>query len=199
MRRVMIPTWKKVCLTIVLLLIVTTVSCFIVMCNFDSQLADYGRTAKYLSNFGYARAFEVSSLDYESLIKKYGVPTKEESKDILESTGNRIIHLEYPEFNMACVEFKEADGTMKKSLFLIVVKDDSIRFGRKSIRIGSTREEVHRAYAQEPPISTDELKNSAEDYPNVDEGFYGEDWSRILFCYDENGIVESMAYEPPAF
>jgi hypothetical protein len=58
---------------------------------------------------------------------------------------------------------------------------------------------VHNAYEKEPVINQDELAYSSEDFPGLDEGFYGDNWSRILFCYDDEGIVTSMAYEPPSF
>jgi hypothetical protein len=169
------------------------------MCHYDKQFTDYGRNAEYLSNFGYARAFNVNRLDYESLSQKYGTPINKETQAIPDSTDKRIIFMHYPSFEMCCVEYKETDGTVARALYLLIVLDDTLQFGRNQIGIGSTREEVHRAYAKEPAISAKELAYSAEDYPDVDEGFYGEDWSRILFCYDDNGVVESMAYQPPAF
>lgn len=44
-----------------------------------------------------------------------------------------------------------------------------------------------------------EIVYSAEDFPNLDEGYFGEDWSRILFSFDDAGFVTSIAYEPPSF
>ncbi|MEZ4627880.1 MAG: hypothetical protein R2912_07285 [Eubacteriales bacterium] len=80
----------------------------------------------------------------------------------------------------------------------MTVWGESIKFGRKQIGVGSSREEVHKAYENEPIISQSELAFSLEDFPNLDEGYFGEDWSRILFCYNDAGIVTSMAFEPPS-
>ena len=180
-------------------LIVIVVALLVMMCRYDQQFTDYGRKAEYLSNRGYARVFKVNRLKYDSISNEYGLPIKEETQAIPEVTDRRLVFMQYPSFELCCVEYKETDGTVARTLYLLIVLDDTLQFGRNLIGIGSTREEVHRAYAKEPAISAKELAYSAEDYPDVDEGFYGEDWSRILFCYDENGIVESMAYEPPAF
>lgn len=184
---------------IILGLIASATALFITMWHYDTQFTDYGRNAEYLTNFGYARAFKVNRLDYESILKKYGVPIKEETQAIPDSTDRHVVLMQYPSFDMSCVEYEKTDGTVGRNLFLLIIQNDTIRFGRDEIRIGSTQEEVHRAYSKELKISVEELVYSAENYPNVDEGFYGEDWSRILFCYDDNGFVESMAYEPPAF
>lgn len=186
-------------LTILLILIALFISGYIVMCNYDSQYTDYGRKSSYLTNFGYARALGVNHIEYDTLRQKYGTPVEEEAYLSPGSPGTQCMRAEYPALKLYCVVGEENHGVSERSLFLVVVRDDSIHFGRKSIHIGSTMEEVHEAYADEPAISETELAYSAEDYPAVDEGFYGEDWSRILFCYDENNKVESMAYEPPEF
>ena len=190
---------KKRFKVVIIGLVLVFIVLFVVVFHYDTQFTDYGRKAEYLSNYGYARAFKVNRLDYESIFKKYGVPIEEEIQAIPESSDRHIVLMQYPSFEMTCVEFEKADGSIGRNVAFIVVQNDTIHFGTEKIHIGSTQEEVHRAYAKEPMVSTEELAYSAEDYPNVDEGFYGEDWSRILFCYDENGVVESMAYEPPAF
>ena len=190
---------KPPLLTILLILIALFVAGYIVMCNYDSQYTDYGRKSTYLTNFGYARALGVNRIEYDTLHKKYGTPVTEETYLSSNSSSVQLMRAAYPALDLYYIEEAEENGVAERSLFLVVIRDDSIHFGRKSIRIGSTKEQVHQAYASEPAISETELAYSAEDYPAVDEGFYGEDWSRILFCYDENGKVESMAYEPPEF
>ena len=190
---------KPPLLTILLILIALFVAGYIVMCNYDSQYTDYGRKSTYLTNFGYARALGVNRIEYDTLHKKYGTPVTEETYLSSNSSSVQLMRAAYPALDLYYIEEAEENGVAERSLFLVVIRDDSIHFGRKSIRIGSTKEQVHQAYASEPAISETELAYSAEDYPAVDEGFYGEDWSRILFCYDENGKLESMAYEPPEF
>ena len=190
---------KNPILTILLILIALFISGYIVICNYDSQYTDYGRKSSYLTNFGYARALGVNRIAYDTLHQKYGTPVTEETYPSSGSSSAQLMHAEYPALDLYFVVEDTENGVAERSLFLVVIRDDSIHFGRKSIRIGSTKEQVHQAYASEPAISETELAYSAEDYPAVDEGFYGEDWSRILFCYDENNKVESMAYEPPEF
>ena len=195
----MVSMKHKIGFLIAILLLLVFAAFLIVMYRYDSKSTDYGRKAEYLSNYGYARVFNVNRLDYKSIYKKYGTPVKEETQAIPDSTDKHIVLMQYPSFEMCCVEYKETDGTVARALYLLIVLDDTLQFGRNRIGIGNTREDVHRAYAKDPVISAKELAYSAEDYPSVDEGFYGEDWSRILFCYDDNGVVESMAYQPPAF
>ena len=195
----MVSNKMKNGLKIAILGLLALIALLIALCNYDSQYSDYGRKAEYLSNRGYARVFKVNRLNYQNLFKKYGMPIKEETQAIPEVTDRRVVFMQYPSFELYCVEYQETDGTVARALYLLIVLDDTLQFGRNQIGIGSTREDVHRAYANDPAISVKELAYSAEDYPNVDEGFYGEDWSRILFCYDDNGVVESMAYQPPAF
>jgi hypothetical protein len=166
---------------------------------YDQQFIGYNRTAKYLSTSMYAKALHLDGLNEKSILREYGAPSSF-VRHTDQKNGDRIlIHGQYATFDVWYVYTDWYAGEPYNNLVLLVINDDSIRFGRLDIGIGSTREDVHRAYANDPAISAKELAYSAEDYPNVDEGFYGEDWSRILFCYDNNGVVESMAYQPPAF
>lgn len=182
-----------------LLAITLFLSSYILLCRYDNRFTDYGRKSNYLNNFGYARVFKVNRLDTELIYKKHGDPICESTQTMTSQKNVRIVYARYPAFEMAYTETMDESGSTENHIFLMIVLDETIQFGWKKIGIGSTKEEVHQAYAKEPMIDTKELAYSAEVYPDVDEGFYGEDWSRILFCYDDAGRVISMAYEPPAF
>ncbi|MEA4949375.1 MAG: hypothetical protein VB034_09505 [Eubacteriales bacterium] len=166
---------------------------------YDQQFIGFNRAAKYLSTSMYAKVLRLDGFNEESILREYGKPSCQ-VRYADQKNGGRILTLgQYLAFDVLYVYADWYACEPYNNLILLVVKDDSFRFGRLDIGIGSTREDVRRAYGKDPAISAKELAYSAEDYPNVDEGFYGEDWCRILFCYDDNGVVESMAYQPPAF
>ena len=62
-----------------------------------------------------------------------------------------------------------------------------------------SKEEVKKAYIKDQKIDEDELAYCSIDYPNVDEGYYGDRWCFILFCFGEDDTVISMAMQPPGF
>lgn len=166
---------------------------------YEQQFISFNRKSVYLPIKGYSDELGLDAFNESSIIRKYGV-SRVQIRSVDQNNENRVLILDqYPKFDVLYVYTDWYASKPYNTLICIIFKDNSLRFGKLQIGIGSTQEEVHRAYAKEPMVSTEELAYSAEDYPNVDEGFYGEDWSRILFCYDENGVVESMAYEPPAF
>ena len=189
---------RKVIPSLILILFLL-VSSYQAKLIYDQQFIGYNRAAKYLSTSMYAKTLRLDGFNEESILREYGSPSSQ-TRYTDQKNGDRIlIHSQYATFDVWYVYTDWYADEPYNTLILLVIKNDSLRFGRLDIGIGSTREDVHRAYANDPVISAKELVNSAEDYPNVDEGFYGEDWSRILFCYDDNGVVESMAYQPPAF
>ena len=192
------PRKKLGCLVAFLIVLALVVSYLVSVFFYDREMTDYGRESNYLSNRGYARALGLSDFKYDSIIKKLGSPEKQTVLQNADSLGNTLVSIEYKDFRAAYVEIPRADGTTREALYLVTVWGESIKFGRKKIGVGSSREEVHKAYEKEPMISQGELASSTEDFPNVAEGYYGEDWSRILFCYDDAGIVTLIAYEPPS-
>lgn len=92
---------------IVLSLFVCIAIFFFVMCIYDSHSTDYGRKAEYLSNRGYARVFKVKRLNYQYISKEYGIPIKEETQAIPGSTDRHVVFMQYPSFEMCCVEYKQ--------------------------------------------------------------------------------------------
>ena len=169
---------------------------------FSGFILDYmnrpSQSAVYLSEQGYADALGISALDYDSIQTELGAATASDKVESALRSGILILEDQYPSFTAYSTEVNEKDG-LSHYTYLIKITDESRRFGWLHIGIGSSRALVHLAYLFDETIDAKELAYSAEDYPAVDEAFYGEDWSRILFCYDENNKVESMAYEPPEF
>ena len=192
------PRKKRGCLIAILIVLAVIASYLVAVYLYDREMTDYGRDSNYLSNRGYARALGLSDFRYDTILKKLGTPVKQTTLPEADQLGNTLVFLEYPDFRAAYVEISDSNCSTRKALYLVTVWGESIKFGRKQIGVGSSREEVHKAYEKEPIISQGELVSSVEDFPNLAEGYYGEDWSRILFCYNDAGIVTSMAYEPPS-
>lgn len=188
--------WGGLIAFLVVLAVITSYLIYVYF--YDREMTDYGRDSSYLSNRGYARALGLSDFKYDSIQKSLGSPVKQTVLPEANEWGNTLVFLEYPDFRAAYVEIPRPNGTTQKALYLVTVWGESIKFGRKQIGVGSSREEVHKAYENEPIISQSELALSSEDFPNLDEGYFGEDWSRILFSFDDAGFVTSIAYEPPS-
>lgn len=192
-------THKKRGYLIAFLVVLALVMSYLIFVYFyDREMTDYGRDSNYLSNRGYARALGLSDFKYDSIQKSLGSPVKQTVLPDADDLENTLVFIEYPDFRAAYVEIPRPNGTTRKALYLVTIWGESIRFGRKQIGVGSSREEVHKAYGKEPIISQSELAFSSEDFPNLDEGYFGEDWSRILFSFDDAGFVTSIAYEPPS-
>ncbi len=165
-------------------------------------LLDYlnepGRKAAYLSDEGYADVLGVADLDYEEILQQYGEPENQKLWSSADEPDRKLLDCQYSDFNVRYVLSEDRNHETSYRLTLLTITSKDLRFGRLKIGIGSPRLAVRIAYLFDKKIDADELAYSARDDPGVDEGFYGEDWCRILFCYDEHGRVTSMAYDPPA-
>lgn len=174
------------------------VAAFLCLWQYDQQFLPVHKAA-YLSDFGYARALGLWRLDEDAIQRKYGEPEETELRtDPLQKDRIRIV-CTYPNFQAVYVEDALRSGKITRRLILLEVTSSDIRFGRSRIGLGCTREEVQSAYKRDEAIKADDLLDSARDYPAVSEGYYGQNWCRILFCYNELGEVVSMAYEPSEF
>ncbi len=173
---------------------------FIAGVLWDSQYTDYGRNAKYFSDRAYAHALGIPSLRYNPLTDRYHYGKPEKTERWVEEAYPDITMVKhtYPNFDALFIASQDMDGTEDLHMILIVVTNENLRFGRMKIGLGSTMDEVHQAYAEDPQMDAEDLVYCADDFPHVDEGYYGDDWCRILFRYDAQGKVESMAYASPA-
>ncbi len=191
---------KKRTVFFILLAVLTLAVVYLVMLwRYDAAIVNYGRKAAYLSTRGYARVLGVRQFDEAAFLDEYGAPEHQYRWEDANDAGRMLIRDEYSTFEVLYAYRIENPRDTDPVLVLVIFQDDALRFGKQRVGVGSTREEVRLAYANDPQVDAEELAHSALDYPGADEGFYGEDWSRILFCYDDEGTVESMAFEPPAF
>ncbi len=189
---------RRILLAIVFTLFMI-IAIIIVIENYNQPFSGYNRKSRYLSSNGYAAVLGCKEFYEEEILTQCGEPESRIRWVDSEKNDRTLILDQYEKFDVLYLYTDWYKGEPYNTLLYVVFKHESLRFGRMKIGIGSTKDEVHQAYAEEPMIDAEELAYSAEDYPDVDEGFYGEDWSRILFCYDDAGRVISMAYEPPAF
>ena len=139
----------------------------------------------------YARGMGVEWLSYKALTEKYGEP---ESEEVIDEGFRTVYVYRYPSFTMRCVRHYGADGVfIGDYMFELYIRDPAFRFGHRKIGVGSTQEEIQRAYKNDRLI-TDEYWSTS---PPADVGFSGERGMRILFRYDESGRVSEMIYQPP--
>ncbi len=188
---------------IILLFVSIAVILCMVFFGFEGFLLDYinreEHHAVYLNESGYTKELGLATFEYENIQSVFGSPDHRDCIKRLDDPNVEIVTDDYPGF---VAHYSSAENSKKITRYYtyqITIKSDRYHWGWLKIGIGSPRLLVRIAYLFDSRISAKELASSAEDYPDVDEGFYGDGWSRILFCYDENGIVESMAYQPPAF
>jgi len=173
---------------------------FCIMLYFNDHQGCCGEhAAAYLSTRGYTRELGLKKFDEESILHVYGAPNTHTRWVETEQNDRTLILDQYSTFDALYVYTDWYEGEPYNELIQIVFKSDTLRFGRKKIGIGSSMEEVRKAYQRDEKIDEEDLAYSTDDFPDVDEGYYGDSWSRILFSYDENGKVDSMAMEPSAF
>jgi len=186
-----------------LIIVLTAVGIYLVYFCFEGFLLDYFNNrlyqAAYLSTSGYAKELKLSALEYEDIQKEYGAPTVIEREQNTVNSDVMLVSNEYPGVSVHYSEQINFNGALEKYIYLISITGNEFRFGPLNIGIGSSRMRVRIAYLLDQKIESDELAYSAKQFPDVDEGFYGDEWSRILFSYDENGKVVSMALEPSEF
>jgi hypothetical protein len=186
-----------------LIIILSAVGIWLLYFCVEGLLLDYFNNkvyqAAYLPTSGYAKELNLSALDYEEIQKEYSRPASIVREESAVNPDVMLVCNEYPGVSVYYSEVTEFSGAITRYVYLISITGKEYRFGSLDIGIGSTRMQVRIAYLLDQKIESDELANSAEHFPGVDEGFYGDGWSRILFCYDDAGIVTSMAYEPPSF
>ena len=144
----------------------------------------------------YAEALDIDELTYKAVIARYGYPTQIHVAPKNESCP-RSFTAGYPGFSMTYVTGYILDNEETKAvpkLVQVTTADETYRFGKRQIGVGSTREDIAAAYAGDLAIEADRLSHGAYYFPNPDAGYYGDYWDWILFRYDENGRVSEMAY-----
>jgi len=155
--------------------------------------------AAYLPTSKYTRELGLKRFDEESILQVYGAPANRTRWVDHDHNDRTLILDQYPAFDALYVYVDWHEHEPYNDLIQIEFKSDTLRFGRRQIGVGSTMEEVRKAYRRDEKVDEEELVYCAVDFPGVDEGYYGESWCYILFCYDADGKVVSMAMQPSEF
>ena len=188
---------------ILLIFIITVITLWLLYFCFEGIILDYINNsnyhAAYLSTSGYSEELGVPALEYECFQEVYGSSINRVRERSIINPDAEILHDEYSGFITQSTEVTDVNGIKLHFTSLIIITSENFHFGWLRIGIGSSRALVHLAYLLDQKIEAEELIYSAAFYPDVDDGYYGDDWSRILFCYANDGKVESMAFEPPPF
>ena len=152
------------------------------------------KTSAYLSTSGYASELGLGQFSYDAFQAVYGKSASIERWFDEENPGRELELHQYASFDVLYLVGTSAAGDEYLTFLQIMVKDDNLRFGKLKIGIGSRRLAVQIAYLFEEKLSKKEVKYESHDYPEVDGGYYGENWWRVLFSYDASGEVDSFAY-----
>ena len=152
------------------------------------------KTSAYLSTSGYASELGLDQFSYDAFQAVYGKPTSIDRWFDEKNSGREVELHQYASFDVLYLVDTSAAGDEYLTFLQIVVKEDNLRFGKSKIGIGSRRLAVQIAYMFEEKLSKKEIEYESHDYPEVEEGYYGENWWRVLFSYDASGEVDSFAY-----
>lgn len=170
---------------------------------FEGVFLDYFNNtsyrARYLSANGYFKELKLTSLEYEDIQKELGTPLSSEREKSVDNPDVVLLCDNYPGVSVQYSEITERNGTLTKYTKSITITENEFQFWLLRIGVGSPRTLVRMAYILDRKIGSNELAYSAKTLPDVEDGFYGDDWSRILFSYNDTGFVTSIAYEPPSF
>ncbi len=177
------------CVVLVLTMVILTGYNYIL--NYCNTM---GRNSNYLSTCNYAAVLGVDQFEAESFIKVYGEPESIQRWFDSEYPDRELVLYSYPSFEILFLIYEYVNGETALSFLQIKIFDDSFRFGLFKIGVGSSRNIIRLAFLLDPKLKDSEIEYESHDYPEVDEGYYAEDWWRVLFHYDDTGKVESMVY-----
>jgi len=176
--------------------IVAAFLCVTYFC-FEGFILDYmnreEHQAAYLSNHEYAASLGLEQFNSDSFWNTYGKPdTTQRWFDPSDTERELVLH-SYPSFDVLYYVDTQNSGDEHLAFIEVIIKDSSIQFGNLNIGVGSQRSRIHAAFFFDPRLSAEETKYESHDFPGVDEGFYGENWWRVLFDYDDSDKVKTMA------
>ena len=172
--------------------------CAIIAIVIASAFQDYcgycDKKAFYLSTSGYATALGVDQFTKEDFVATYGDPeSMQRWYDPINPDRELVLH-SYPSFDVLYLVTSGLDGVERLSFLQVVVLSSDIHFGVLNIGVGSSRTLVRAGYLFDEMMSREEIAYESHDFPEAEEGFYGDHWWRVLFNYDNAGKVESIAY-----
>lgn len=186
-------------------IVVVLAACFLCLLYFcfEGFLLDYTNNAKhkavYLSTRRFLEEIGTASYNLEDIQAAYGSSMSSTRQKSTENPDVELITDRYAAFTVHYTEGLDRDGRKTSFTYFISIEGGDYHFGWLHIGIGSPRFLVRLAFLLDKRIKAEELDQSATSFANVDEGFYGDDWCRILFSYDDAGCVNSFGYEPPFF
>jgi hypothetical protein len=179
---------------ILLLSVIALCAVFIIICVSEKESTMFGRKSWYLSDEGYAQALGIDRLECESINKVYGEPESIERWFDPAHADRELVKHSYRDFDVLYFVDSLSTGEEQLVFIQLVIKTNLIHFGFMQVGVGVRRGAVRFAYMLDPKLSKSEIEYESNDFPEVDEGFYGENWCRIMFDYDDSGIVKEMAY-----
>lgn len=179
-----------------IMIVIAAISVFLIYLCFEGPFLDYSNRnenqAVYLNNNDYAAVLGVEQFSSDSFLKTYGEPdTVQRWFDPSDACRELVLH-SYPKIDVLYYSDANNSGAERLMFLKVFIKDSSIQFGNLNIGVGSQRNKVRFAFLFDPKLSKEETDYEASDFPGVDEGYYGEDWWRILFDYDDSGKVKTM-------
>jgi len=186
----------------IVVVLAACILCLLYFC-FEGFLLDYSNNAKhkgvYLSTSRFLEEIGIATYNLEDIQAAYGLSDSRTQEKSAENPDVELIADRYAAFTAHYTERLDRDGRKTNFTYLISIDGEEYHFGWLHIGIGSPRFLVRLAFLLDKRINAEELDQSATSFANVEEGFYGDDWCRILFRYDDAGYVNSIAYEPPFF
>lgn len=194
-----LPNGKRVC-KLLLKSLGILIMLFCMALYYDDHQGCCGEhTAAYLPTSRYSRELGLKRFDEESILQVYGAPATCIRWVDHDNNDRTLILDQYPMFDVLYVYADWYKHEPYNELIQITFKSETLRFGKRQIGIGSMRDDVQKAYRRDEKVDQEDLAYCAINFPGVEDGYYGESWCFILFCYDADGKVTSMAMQPSAF
>lgn len=147
-------------------------------------LGGCGMSKQYVNNYYEEMGRPLHRLPYDEAIEYWGEP-KEVNKKI--ENGFAYMDAYYDDIILHFINYIESSDIEKEyeELYYMDVISDKYEFGRKNIKVGSTKEEVIKAYKNINKIREAELGEA-----------YVDGIAYIYFIYDENDIVTRIRISP---
>lgn len=186
---------KKNSILILCLILVAILITFLgIVCFLNDYNGYSDKTAIYLSTTGYATDLGIEEFSAETIASVYGNPISTNRYQDAEYPNRVLVKHSYPLFDVLYLVTSGLDGVERLRFLQVVVLSSDIHFGVLNIGVGSSRTLVRAGYLFDEKLSREEITYESHDFPEAEEGFYGDQWWRVLFNYDNAGKVESIAY-----
>jgi hypothetical protein len=185
---------KKLILILCSILVVGLITFFGVAYFLNDYNGYSDKKACYLSTAGYAATLGIDQFSVEGFASVYGKPESTQRYRDSVNPNRELVLYSYPAFDVLYLVTSGLDGVERFMFLQVVVHSDEFQFGIIHIDVGSSRMLVRIAYLFEEKLSREDIEYESHDFPGAEEGFYGDQWWRVLFSYDSKGRVEKIAY-----